>query len=316
MSSVLITPAAWEKAGFYLDWHGHQVFCRDSLADPADGRSAKRDDGRDDPPTIVLIHGFPTSSWDFQAIWPALNHRYRVVAMDMLGFGFSDKPADFNYTLEQQTDLVDDVLLQLGVKRAITVVHDYGVSIGQEILHRQIRDAAGRPWMSQGMLFLNGGLFPETHRARFIQKLLHSPIGWLIAQLGNEKAFCRSFAAVFADQTQPSAEELRHFWQLVSHKNGHRNFHRLIRYIADRRRRRDDWVQALQQSPVPLRLINGLDDPVSGAHMVARYRELIAQVDCVELPGIGHYPQCESPRAVEQGILEWADGLMAASPRG
>ncbi len=308
MAHVLMRPADWKLSGFYMDWRGFQVFCRDTLPAgvPPGG----------DVPTIVLIHGFPTSTWDFQAIWPALGERHRVVAMDLLGFGFSDKPADFDYSIEQQTDLVDAVLSRMGVKRAITVVHDYGVSIGQEILHRQRTDGPARPWLSQGMLFLNGGLFPETHRARFIQKLLHSPMGWLIARLGNETAFYRSFAAVFAANTQPSAEELAYFWQLVSHKNGHRNFHRLIRYIADRRRRREDWLGALRDSPVPIRLINGLDDPVSGAHMVARYRELLGPVDCVELPGIGHYPQCEAPDAVTKGILEWVHTSVAYSHKG
>jgi pimeloyl-ACP methyl ester carboxylesterase len=297
-----MTPSAWEKSGFFLDWRGMRVFCRDQM--PQDATLAA-----DSAPTIVLIHGFPTSSWDWQDIWPALNRRYRVVAMDLLGFGFSDKPAGFNYRIEQQTDLVDDVLKQLNIRRAITVVHDYGVSLGQEILHRQITDTAARPWHAQGMLFLNGGLFPETHRARFIQKLLISRAGWLIARLGNERTFHRSFSAVFGANTQPSDVMLGHFWAIVARQNGQHNFHRLIRYMEDRRRRREDWLAALRNSPVPVRLINGLDDPVSGAHMVARYRELLGSVDCVELPGIGHYPQCEAPAAVATGILQWADRL-------
>ena len=74
--------------------------------------------------------------------------------------------------------------------------------------------------------------------------------------------------------------------------------HRLIRYIPERREQRDRWVAAMQKGGLPLRVIDGAVDPISGAHMVARYRELIPQPDTVLLDGIGHYPQTEAPEAV------------------
>jgi pimeloyl-ACP methyl ester carboxylesterase len=61
----------------------------------------------------------------------------------------------------------------------------------------------------------------------------------------------------------------------------------------------------MQTTRVPLRLVNGPDDPVSGAHMVARYRELIPAPDTVSLPGIGHYPQVEAPSAVLDAFLQF-----------
>jgi pimeloyl-ACP methyl ester carboxylesterase len=79
---------------------------------------------------------------------------------------------------------------------------------------------------------------------------------------------------------------------------------KLIGYMAERRRFRDRWVGALVDAEVPIRLVNGLLDPISGAHMVARYRELVPQRDIVELPDTGHYPQVESPDAVTAAILE------------
>lgn len=290
-----IDPAAWEAGGHFMNWQGHRIFYRDD-----------RPGGEGDKvwPTLVFIHGFPTSSWDWQGIWPGLRSQYRLIAMDLLGFGFSDKPAGFDYRIEQQTDVVDALLKHLNVQRATVVVHDYGVSLGQELLYR-MQTQKQRPCDMDGMLFLNGGLFPETHRARFIQRLLASPIGFLIARLGTEATFRKSFSAVFGAQTQPGEEELSAFWQLIRRQNGHHLFHRLIRYMEDRRRRREDWLGALRNSTVPIRLVNGPDDPVSGAHMVARYREIVGDVDCVSLPGIGHYPQCEAPDAVLEALQAW-----------
>ena len=69
--------------------------------------------------------------------------------------------------------------------------------------------------------------------------------------------------------------------------------------MRDRCEHRQRWVNALQQSTIPLALINGSVDPVSGAHMVARYQTLQCRLDYLaELSSIGHYPQVEAPDQV------------------
>jgi len=73
--------------------------------------------------------------------------------------------------------------------------------------------------------------------------------------------------------------------------------------MAERREHRERWVGAITKPRVPIRVINGLADPVSGAHMIARYRELVASPDIVELPGVGHYPQVEAPDETVAAIL-------------
>jgi pimeloyl-ACP methyl ester carboxylesterase len=74
--------------------------------------------------------------------------------------------------------------------------------------------------------------------------------------------------------------------------------HRLIRYMAERVRQRQRWVGALGAAHCPLAVIDGAADPVSGAHMVARWREVVGSGYIAELPGIGHYPQVEAPEQV------------------
>ncbi|MES2489170.1 MAG: alpha/beta hydrolase, partial [Pseudomonadota bacterium] len=109
--------------------------------------------------------------------------------------------------------------------------------------------------------------------------------------------------------TKPSAAELHDFWSLIAHNDGKRIIHLLIAYIDERRYNRERWVEALRRTRVPLRLINGPEDPVSGAHMVARYRSLVMSPDVVSLPGIGHYPQTEAPQAVLAAFFEFQDYL-------
>jgi pimeloyl-ACP methyl ester carboxylesterase len=91
-----------------------------------------REAGPDDAPVIVLLHGFPTSSFMFRELIPALADRYHVIAPDHLGFGLSDAPpaGAFEYTFEALTDLTEGLLDQLGVTRYAMYVQDYGAPIG------------------------------------------------------------------------------------------------------------------------------------------------------------------------------------------
>lgn len=74
--------------------------------------------------------------------------------------------------------------------------------------------------------------------------------------------------------------------------------YRLINYLPERVALRDRWVQAMQRNQVPMRFINGAADPISGRHMVERYRELIPNPDTILLPDVGRYPQTEAPARV------------------
>lgn len=283
----------WRARGRTYSHRGHPIFYVDE----------RRGDG----PVLLCVHGFPSASYDFVDAWPRLAGRFgRVIAADMIGFGFSAKPRSYDYDLVDQTDLQQELVRSLGVNEVHVLAHDYGVSIAQEMLARH---ADGTGLKLQSVTLLNGGLFPETHHARPVQKLLLGPLGPLVSRIATERAFQKNLAEVFGPNTQPTPEQQRAFWTLWSAQGGDRLGHRLIRYILDRRRNRDRWVGALQKTAVPVRLINGPEDPVSGAHMVVRYRELVPNPDVVSLPGIGHYPQVEAPDAVVDAFFAFLDRI-------
>jgi pimeloyl-ACP methyl ester carboxylesterase len=267
---------SWRAAGAYFDWRGHRIFHR------TEGAGAP----------LVLVHGFPTSSWDWARLWPALAARHRVLALDLIGFGFSDKPRDFAYSVMAYADLVEALVAREGVGPYHLVTHDLGNSVAQELLARKAP--------LRTLCLLNGGLFPETHRALLGQKLLASPLGPVIARVAGFRTFAASMRRVCARPIDDG--ELREMWRLIEERGGARVWPRIIGYIEERRRQRARWVGALIDTDVPVRLIDGLDDPVSGAHMVARYRALVPRPDVVELPGVGHYPQIEAPDDVLAAI--------------
>lgn len=213
--------------------------------------------------------------------------------------------------MHEQAEITEAVLEHAGVKRLKLIAHDYGVTVAQELLARVHETPA---YEIESVVLLNGGLFPETHRARLIQKLLLGPLGPAINRLFGFARFKQSFSAVFGPDTQPSEDELQQFWRLLNHPAEARLTHRLIRYMTDRREHRERWVDALKRCPVPIRLINGSADPVSGAHLVARYREVVdPQVDVVELERIGHYPQIEDPHACLAAVAGFTAGGYASS---
>ena len=96
----------------------------------------------------------------------------------------------------------------------------------------------------------------------------------------------------------PTEDELKIFWDLISYNSGHKVAHKLIRYMKERRTFRDRWVEALIHADMPRMLINGVDDPISGKHMVERYNELVSTKNVVLLEGTGHYPQLEATQRV------------------
>ncbi|MBB3751198.1 pimeloyl-ACP methyl ester carboxylesterase [Mycolicibacterium sp. BK634] len=102
----------------YATIDGHRLFYRES--------------GPPGAPTIVLLHGFPTSSYMFRQLIPLLADRYRVIAPDMLGFGLSDAPTadQFDYTFDALASLTAALLRNIGADRYAIYVQDYGAPIG------------------------------------------------------------------------------------------------------------------------------------------------------------------------------------------
>jgi pimeloyl-ACP methyl ester carboxylesterase len=255
---------------------------------------------------LLLIHGFPTAAWDWHYLWQPLSQRYQLIACDMLGFGDSAKPRPHAYSLLEQADLQQALLAHLGITAPVHVLaHDYGDSVAQELLARHYQ----RRLQLASCVFLNGGLFPETHKPVLLQKLLLTPLGPLLAKLFNRRKLADNFNCIFGPNTQPSASELDAFWALIASNNGPAVMPALLGYIPERRVNRERWLAAMQRAEVPLRLIDGGADPISGAHMLSRYRELIPNADCVLLETIGHYPQTEAPAEVLQHYLQFRQHL-------
>ena len=257
-------------------------------------------------PALLLIHGFPTASWDWGKVWPQLAKQFKCIALDMLGFGYSDKPNQ-HYRITEQADGFCALLDLLGIKECHVLSHDYGDTVAQELLARHNEGSLAFKMLTLNLL--NGGLFPETHRPVLLQKLLLSPLGGILVRLVKRDALAKNLKKIFGPDTQPTETEIDEFWQLICQNNGHLVMHRLINYMVERKQHRERWVTALRQANIPLRLTVGMKDPISGAHLVDRYRQLVPEPDVVCLDDIGHYPQIEAPERILQAVVEMLEAF-------
>ena len=115
-----------------------------------------REAGPKNAPTLLLLHGFPTSSHMFRNLIPALADKYHIIAPDYPGYGYSAMPpvGEFDYTFENLTDIVDGLVQQLGIERYSLYVMDYGAPVG-------FRLAVRHPERVQSFIVQNGNAYEE-----------------------------------------------------------------------------------------------------------------------------------------------------------
>ncbi|WP_319450483.1 MULTISPECIES: alpha/beta hydrolase [unclassified Mycobacterium] len=245
-----------------------------------------------DGPTILLLHGYPSSSFDYRMVVPHLGGR-AWVTMDFLGFGLSGKPRPHRYSLLEQADLVQTVVAGESSGPVVLIAHDMGTSVATELL---ARDLEGRlPFELQRAVLTNGSVILERASLRPIQKVLRGPLGPLASRLANRTMFTKGFAELFSAAHPLSQEEATAQWELLEHNGGHRIAHLLISYLDERVKYAERWHGAVRDWAKPLSFLWALDDPVATPNVLDGLRLLRPAADVVELPGVGHYPQVEVP---------------------
>ena len=128
-----------------------------------------------------------------------LSRQFELIAPDFLGFGFSDKPKKYPYSINRQADMIEALMAHLGKKQVLLLSHDFGDTVAQELMARQLEGAL--TFEIKQLMLTNGGLFPEVHRARFMQKLLKGKKGHWFIRFMNADRFHKSFTRIFGPYT-------------------------------------------------------------------------------------------------------------------
>jgi len=255
---------------------------------------------------LVCIHGFPTSSWDFATVLPELAKQFDCIVPDLPGLGISTTPMSKDIIMNQ-TDAVELLLDDLGITEAHIFAHDIGDTIAQELLARKKEQKAKVKLLSA--VFMNGGMFPEENRPRIIQKLLGSFMGPFFGRFLSSRTYDNTMNNIFSQEHPPSKVFLDSSWNLLLNNDGRKMIPIISQYLEERRTHVKRWRTPLQHPEIPMAMINGIEDPISGLDTAHFFQKLQPQSLTVFIEKSGHYPHVETPKAVLSSFFKFHKSL-------
>ncbi len=305
--------AAWSEQGRTLDVYGRRVFVR-TAGDPdrpallllhgfpESSRSFQHNQA------LLLLHGFPTCSIDFRQALPRLAERFYVVTHDHVGFGLSEKPLDYSYSLLEQAELAVGVWQALGIVAGHVVAHDMGTSVAAELVARGQR--TGLPLALSSVTFCNGSMRLDLASLTWPQKVLKDPTwGPLLARASSEAFFRRRLRKTFADPGCLSEAEVSAAWAGLIHGGGRDVMSAISSYLDERVRFLPRWWAALGALDRPCHVLWGDQDPVALPAIAEAVAAQVPGAQLTWLEGVGHYPMVEAPERWAEAVVGFVEGV-------
>ena len=289
----------WRDRGRFVEVGRDRVFVVDVVA----GDVVAAGDARPDVPPLLVLHGFPTCSYDYAGVLPALSATRRVVLPDHLGHGLSAKP-DRRYGIRMMADAVSGAVEALGIDEVDLLTHDVGDSVGGELLARDLDGEL--PFSVRRRVVTNGSIYMDLVQLTDGQQLLLS-LPDEPTDLVTEDTWKAALRRTFAPASPVPDEELDAQWQLTSVDDGHRLLPRTIRYIEDRRAEERRYTGPIETHPSPLAVVWGALDPIAVLPMAERLAAARADATLTVLDDVGHYPMLEAPDRFAAAVVAHLD---------
>ena len=279
----------WYQGGDYFEW----------TSTTEDNNAAKvnvfyRTWGDESKPKLVLIHGFPNSSFDYYKMIPYLEDEYHIAALDFPGSGFSDKPLDgYNYMLAENAEIVDHFVREVvGFEDFALFTHDRGVSIGLAFLGNYLDNPSPGYTVNYHFLSNSGMFLPLANLVPFQLSLLDADAGERMIQARSAQP----------RRTEGEPESLA-FSDIFAFNQGNISLLYVGRYLLERQVNETRWLENLLRSPVPVAYLWGLTDNVNPIRIPNHVWDTYLNDREVEssfwiLPTAGHYPQRDNPEEV------------------
>jgi pimeloyl-ACP methyl ester carboxylesterase len=283
---------AWRARGRYLTVGGFGVFV-------ADVPAAEVELG----PPVLVLHAFPTSSFDFAGVVDELARHRRVILPDLLGFGLSAKP-DLRYSLALQADVVTGLLAGIGVTRCALMTHDLGNLVGAELLARHLEGSW--PVEVTTRILANGLVYEDLARpSAGRQFLLQQPDRRFDDEHAPDRvAVMEAVTGAHSPTSSPDPDTLTAQWDLIAYLDGHLLLPRTARHLAGSAAAERRLTGAIARHPSPLTLVWGSDDPLAGPEDACTLAERLGTAEPVFLPGAGRYPMIEAPRRFVDAVSD------------
>jgi pimeloyl-ACP methyl ester carboxylesterase len=246
--------------------------------------------------TIVFVHGTPSWSFDFRKVIVELRRRYRCVAPDHIGFGLSDKPAHYDYSIKQHADTLEQFIGQMGLTNITLVLHDFGGPIG---FHYALK----YPENVKSIVVMNSWLWDFSDEPVFknFRKIINSPITpFLYKQLNFSPKYLlpKSFG-----KKRPSRKILKHYtspFANSSQRNGALAFARSL--VNDQHWFESLWQKKQLLQHMPILFIWGMKDRFIQPAFLDKFLKGFSESSIKKLDDCGHFPQEENPQEVTAAI--------------
>lgn len=271
-------------------------------------------------PVLLLVHGWPTSSIDWLDVASQLSTRFRVCALDFPGYGFSDKPRGWGYSLERDAELLEHYLSEVvGAGVVAVVAHDRGGSVALLYAGRCAR--GGSSAHLEHLVLSNGNIFlPLSNLTEAQRRILDKESGpRIVAALTPAQLAQAMGASTFFPPRGPGDPDVEALTATFAHDDGVGVLHETIQYLVERSKDEENWLARLASSPFPVTLVWGLYDTVSPPR-VASYvwnEHLMLRPAGGRLylvPDAHHYLQVDRPDAFVKVLLHALNPASGTAP--
>jgi len=282
----------WKEQGEYCSISGFNIFFINA-AYPDNSKSNN----------LLVIHGFPGSSFEWHRILPYFVDYRQIIIPDLPGYGLSDKPPYYSYSLMEQADIVEMLVKKLGIESVELIAHDMGTSVACELLARQTRNLLS--FDITRCVLMNGSVHIEMARLTPSQYLLRSPLAHLFVRLSSKKIFTWQLSRLTGKPLKQ--EDYDAMWALLRFRDGHLRLPKTNRYIEERHLYWHRWIGTLKQLDIPVGIVWGPEDPVAVPRIAEQLNREIPKSNLVWLEGLGHFPQLEDAESTYEGINKSLD---------
>lgn len=267
----------------------------DHYTDVDGGRMHYVDEGRGEP--ILFVHGTPAWSFLYRHLIADLSRDHRCVAPDHIGFGLSDKPAEWGYSIDAHARNLAALVERLGLREITLVVHDLGGPIGLSL-------AAARPDLIRRLVIANTTLWPMQGEFAGppIARLFGGPIGRYL-YLRHNFSPRALLPLIYGDRSKLTPAIHRQYlapFPQPADRHGMFAFARLI--AAGAADLAPLWERRAALLDKPALLVWGMKDVAFPPKFLARWRELLPRAQVLELPAAGHFVQEEAPAELVAAI--------------
>ncbi len=264
-------------------------------------------------PALLLVHGFPTCSIDWFGVVERVRDGFRVCALDFPGYGFSDKPLGWGYSLGRDAELLRFYVRQvLGAESLVVMAHDRGSSVALNYILAQedgVEDRSGDPRV-ENLVLTNANLYlPLSNLTDFQRLVLSSSAAPAVLDVLTPTLLASGMGSTtFSPPRSPDDPDVEALAATFAHADGVKVLHETIQYLVERAEHELDWLRSLSRTDISTTVIWGLEDSVSPPRVATQvWSEFLMHKPGHNrfylLPGANHYLQVDRPDALVATLL-------------